>query len=141
MAASSSSSYGGLPPYCNPKDSVDPGHTVVATIRIGDNSDAPGGAPEMLLGGGEGSTGSGGQSKWDANLADGLDTGWVSVSLDVSAAGPLSASWESAPPTPPGVGSPVSLSYSGPTAGPIKKVQLQTKASGGDMTAQWSAVT
>lgn len=140
--AACSSSYGGLPPYCNCRDSVDSGASVVATVRIGDNSSAPGGSAELLLGGGEGSaTGSSGQTAWDGDLADGLDSGWVGFSLDVSADGPLSATFESAPPNPPGVGSSVSLSYSGNSTGPISKVQLQTKVTGADLSAEWSSVS
>ena len=138
--AASSSSYGGLPPYCNPRDAVDPGASVSATVRIGDNSAADGGTPELLLGGGSDSTGSAGQTRWDDNLADGLDSDWVSVSLTVQAHGPLSAQWEAAPPDPPGVGSSVSLSFSGPTTGYIKQVLVRSKAVGADVSAEWSSV-
>src|SRR5689334_19914528 len=76
----SSSSGGGA---YEPIDNISPGWTYVEVFRLGDNSDT-GNVWEYCVGADTQSNRCTGNVVWDANIGDGIDSGWVSVSLKVA---------------------------------------------------------
>jgi hypothetical protein len=126
----SSSSNSGPPGYCQYKPGVDPGATIVGGICYGDNMSTAGGPPEAIVGQDWVSDRVVEQVNWDADLTNGFDSDWVSVTLDVTT--------KSATLT---VGNaPVSITYTGAEFDYIKKVQVSCTAVGGDRSFAWDAV-
>jgi len=134
VAEALAASSGGQPDYCHYQNAVAPGHCVVAAAWVGSNG--PGNDPELGVGKTLGGDWSVGHVTWDANLANGFDSGWVNVQLTLEAGGGANnVRWTASP-----GGVAVQLPYSGVTYGAITKVQVRASASGPNRRMSWASL-
>jgi hypothetical protein len=108
------------------------GYEVAATLRVGSDGDAQGDA-ELTVG--TGADGASGRKTWDANLDDGLDSGWVAVTFTVLAAGGTNAAALVV-----AGGSPSPVAYSGLSAIALARLELWTGVDGAGRRASFRSI-
>ena len=107
------------------------GYAIVADLRVGSNGHAPG-VPELALGTGPEDQVTG-RLRWDPNLSDGFDSGWVRMELLVDGGTGLSSIVFSV--------NDVTLTYEGPHMDDILGFILRGGVSGADAAVSFQNVS
>lgn len=127
-----------LPPTpCPFVQGVSPNPAAAGGVQVGSNGSG-GSSPGALVGHNLGSNPISANITWDSNVADGFDSGWVSIQLVGEAGGGGNGvTWTIIQPD----GTTTTLPYSGVSYGTIDNVQLQAAASAAGMKVSFKSVS